>query len=47
MVLVGYPSDGVAAWELRLNKLPALQETVILHVTCSGKKSQNLKYGLY
>ena len=24
MVLVGYPSDGVADWELWLNELPAL-----------------------
>ena len=47
MVLVGYPSDGVADWELQLNELPALQETVILHITCSGKKDQNSKYGLY
>ena len=47
MVLVGYPSDGVADWELQLNELPALQEIVILHITCSGKKDQNSKYGLY
>ena len=39
---VGYPSDGVADWELT-----ALQEIVILHITCSGKKDQNSKYGLY